>query len=85
MIGAFLVLGTFPNNKPILSLWTIIFPIFIMAFMIYIDYRQMEIHRFAAGEQEWTQSERNEYGKKINKQTLLSLFALFLSVICLIY
>src|SRR5688572_11406241 len=81
MIGAYLVLGTFPSNKPILPLWTIIFPILIMAFMIYIDYRQMEIHRFAAGEQEWTSNERDAYGRKINNQTLLSLFALFLSVI----
>jgi len=85
MIGAYLVLGTFPSNKPILSLWTIIFPILIMTFMVYIDYRQMEIYRFAAREQEWTSDERDEYGKKINKQTLLSLFALFLSVICLFY
>lgn len=85
MIGAFLVLGTFPSNKPTLELWTIIFPIFIMAFMIYIDYRQMEIHRFATGEQEWTQSQRDEYGKKIRNQTLLSLFSLFLSIICLFY
>lgn len=85
MIGAYLVLGTFPSNKPILPLWTIIFPILIMAFMVYIDYRQMEIHRFASREQEWSSEERYKYGKKINNQTLLSLFALFLSVICLFY
>ncbi|TDE29840.1 hypothetical protein E0I61_07670 [Flavobacterium ranwuense] len=85
LIGAFLVLGTFPNNAPHLKLWTIIFPIINMVFMIYIDYRQMEIHRFAAGEQDWTTDERNEYGNKINKQTTLSLFSLFLSLLCLLY
>jgi len=85
MIGAFLVLGTFPSDFPSVKLWTIIFPIFNMVFMIYIDYRQMEIHRYAAGEQEWTNLEREEYGKKINRQTLLSLFSLFLSVLCLVY
>lgn len=85
LIGAFLVLGIFPSNSPSVKLWTIIFPIFNMAFMIYIDYRQMEIHRYAAGEQEWTNLEREEFGKKINKQSLLSLFSLFLSVLCLVY
>lgn len=85
MIGAFLVLGTFPSDYPCVRLWTIIFPIFNMVFMIYIDYRQMEIHRYAAGEQDWTNVEREEYGNKINKQTLLSLFSLFLSIACLIY
>lgn len=85
LIGAFLVLGTFPSNAPIMKLWTIIFPIVNMIFLIYIDYSQMEIHRFAAGEQEWTNMERDEYGRKIQKQTQLSLFALFLSLICLIY
>lgn len=85
LIGAFLVLGTFPNDSPSVKLWTIIFPIFNMAFMIYVDYRQMEIHRFAAGEQKWTYVEREEYGRKINRQTLLSLFSLLLSILCLLY
>jgi len=85
MIGAFLVLGTFPNDSPHVKLWTIIFPIINMVFMIYIDYRQMEIHRYAAGEQEWNEVERTEYGNKINRQTRLSLFSFFLSVMCLFY
>ena len=84
MIGAFLVFGTFPSDNPIVDLRTVIFPVFNMVFMIYIDYRQMEIHRFAAGEQDWTEMEREEYGKKINKQTFLSLFSLLLSVVCLV-
>ncbi|MEG1236715.1 MAG: hypothetical protein RSD30_04090 [Flavobacterium sp.] len=85
LIGAFLVLGTFPNNQPYVKLWTIIFPILNMAYMIFIDIRQMEIHRYAAGEQDWTNIERDEYGKKIEKQTKLSLLSLFLSIGCLIY
>ncbi|MFA6276374.1 MAG: hypothetical protein WC622_06470 [Pedobacter sp.] len=85
LIGAFLVLGTFPNDAPHVKLWTIIFPILNMVFMIYIDYRQMEIHRYAAGEQEWNSLERDEYGNKIKRQTRLSLFSLFLSVLCLFY
>ncbi|MGQ7944721.1 hypothetical protein [Flavobacterium sp. WC2509] len=85
LIGAFLVLGTFPSNAPQVKLWTIIFPILNMVFIIYIDIRQIEIHRYATGEQDWNDSERDNYGKKINNQTLLSLLALFLSICCLIY
>lgn len=85
LIGAYLVLGTFPSDSPKLQLWTIIFPILNLVFMIFIDIRQMEIHRFASKEQDWTDKERESYGKKINQQTLLSLFSFLLSVVSLIY
>jgi hypothetical protein len=85
LIGAFLFLGKFQNNQPYVKLWTIIFPILNMAYMIFIDIRQMEIHRYAAGEQDWTNAERDEYGKKIEKQTKLSLLSLVLSMGCLLY
>ncbi len=85
LIGAFLVLGTFPSENPIVNLWSIIFPIFNMAFMIYIDIRQMEIHRYATGEQDWSDAERNEYGRKIDIQTRYSILSLLLSIACLTY
>jgi predicted nuclease with TOPRIM domain len=85
LIGVYLVLGTFPNDSPKLNIWTVVFPIINLAYMVYIDIRQMEIHRFASREQEWTSFERNEYGKKIRNQTLLSLLALVFSLGCLIY
>jgi hypothetical protein len=85
LIGAYLVLGTFPDNSPKLKLWTVVFPIFNLLFLIFIDFRQMEVHRFASNEQEWTEKERKQYGEKINKQTRLSLLALLLSLFCLIY
>jgi hypothetical protein len=85
LIGAYLVLGTFPSNSPTLKLWTIIFPILNLIFMIYIDFRQMEIHRFASKEQEWANVERAAYGVKIRKQTLLSLLSFLLSLISLVY
>lgn len=85
LIGAYLVLGTFPSESPQLKLWTVIFPLINLVYLVYIDIRQMEIHRFAAREQEWTAVDREEYGKRINKQTLLSLLALVLSLGCLIY
>lgn len=81
-LGAFLVLGTFPEKKPLVSLWTAIFPLFILVFMMFLDWRQMEIHRYSSNETKWTDSERNEYGRKIDKQSLLSLLALIASGIC---
>jgi hypothetical protein len=85
LIGVYLVLGTFPSDCPKLNIWTVVFPIINLVYLVYIDIRQMEIHRFASREQEWTSIEREEYGRRINKQTLFSLFALLLSLGCLIY
>lgn len=85
LIGVYLVLGTFPNNSPILNIWTVIFPIVNLVYLVYIDIRQMEIHRFASREQEWTSKDHEEYGSRIKKQTLLSLFALGFSLACLVY
>lgn len=85
LVGAYLLLGTFPGDKPILKLWTIIFPIINLAYMILIDVRQMEIHRFASKEMDWTEGDRNKYGVKIQTQTLLSLIAFLLSLACLLY
>jgi hypothetical protein len=85
LIGVYLVLGTFPDNSPILNIWTVILPISNLVYLVYIDIRQMEIHRFASREPEWTSLEREEYGRRIKKQTILSLFALGLSLACLIY
>jgi len=80
-----LVLATFPDKSPILRLWVAIFPILNLIYLVFIDIRQMEIHRFASRELEWSADEREEYGKKIRKQTNLSLIALITSIGCLIY
>lgn len=85
MIAAYLALGTFPVNSPIIKLWTIIFPVFNLVFLIFLEIRQMEIHRFAANEMIWTSKDREDYGKRINKQTLLSLLSMIISLSCLIY
>ena len=85
LIGVYLVLGTFPSEYPVLNIWTVVFPIINLIYLIYIDIRQMEIHRFTSKEQEWATVERENYGKKINKQTLLSLSALVFSLACLVY
>lgn len=85
LIGVYLVLGTFPSDSPKLNIWTVIFPIINLVYLVYIDIRQMESHRFASREQEWTSIEREEFGRRIGKQTLLSILALVLSMACLIY
>ncbi len=85
LIGVYLVLGTFPSESPKLNIWTVLFPLLNLCFLVYIEIRQMEIHRFASKEQEWTSVQREEYGRKISKQTMLSLLALVLSIACLIY
>jgi len=85
LIGVYLVLATFPDKSPILRLWVAIFPILNLIYLVFIDIRQMEIHRFASRELEWSADEREEYGKKIRKQTNLSLIALITSIGCLIY
>lgn len=85
LIAAYIALGTFPSDSPKLRLWTVVFPIFNLIYMIVLDIRQMEIHRFAAKEMEWTSIEREQYGQKINKQTLLSLASFVLSIGCLVY
>ena len=85
LIATFMVLGTFPSESPTLRLWTIVFPIINLIFLIWLEIRQMGIHRFASNEKEWTSVEREKYGKRINSQTLLSLLSFGLSFACLIY
>lgn len=85
LIAAYLLLGSYPNEHPTLPIWTTVFPVFTLLLMIYVDIRQMGIHRFASNEQEWTHVERQRYGEKIEAQTNLSLFTILLSLGCLVY
>ena len=85
ILGAFLVLSTYPSNSPIINMWLIIFPIAILIFLVWLEIRQMGIHRLAAKENEWTSKELKEYGDRINKQTLLSLLSFVLSISSLLY
>ena len=85
LIGAFLVLGTFPSESPIISLWTVLFPTANLIFLICLEIRQMEIHRFASNEKEHNDIERKQYGKKINSQNLYSILSFILTAGCLFY
>lgn len=85
LIGVYLVLGTYPSESPIINIWAVIVPIINLVYLIYVDIRQMEIHRFASREQEWNSAEREEYGSRNKRQTILSLLALGFSLVCLVY
>lgn len=85
LIGAFLVLGTFPSNKPILSLGSVIFPIINLIYMIILEVRQMKIHRFAANLNSWKEGDEQKHGKMINQQTVMSLFSFLITLLSLIY
>lgn len=85
LIAIFLVLGTFPNNAPFIELWTSVFPITNLLFLIFIEWRQMEIHRFASKEVNWTEKERIKYGKLISSQSLISLFSIITTIAIFIY
>ena len=85
LIGVFMVLGTFPNDEPKLKIWTVVFPLLNLIYIVYIDFRQMEIHRFASREQEWNNVEREKFGNMINIQTKLSLIALLFSILFLVW
>ena len=80
MIAAYFVLGTFPSESPIISLWTSILPILNLIFLIFIEIRQMEIHRFASRQMEWDDVEREKYGKKNLTQTQLSLLSIVVTI-----
>jgi hypothetical protein len=85
LIGAFLVLGTFPSNKPILSLGSVIFPIINLIYMIILEIRQMKIHRFGANLNSWEEGDEKKHGKMINQQTVMSLFSFLITLLSLIY
>jgi len=85
LIAAFFALGTFPNESPILKLWTSAFPVINLFFLLFVEYKQMEIHRFASGELQWTETERNLYRERIKTQTRLSLLSILFTIAIFVY
>lgn len=89
MIGVYLVLGSFPNKSPEIEIWSFIWPfiwpLMNLGFLIYFDYQQMEIYRFASREQQWRSIELEEYGTRIRKQTRLSLIVIISSLLYFVY
>jgi len=85
MIAAYFVLGTFPNESPVIRLWTSVFPIANLFYLIFIEYRQMEIHRFASNEMNWNDKDRERFGKMITTQSLLSLLSIIITIAIFTY
>lgn len=85
MIAAYFVLGTFPNDSPVIKLWTSVFPIANLFYLIFIEYRQMEIHRFTSNEMNWVEKDRIHYGKMISTQSLLSLSSIIITIVLFTY
>lgn len=76
LIGLYIVLSTYPADNLKLKLWTVIFPLMNLIYFIWIEYRQLGIHRFASNQLHWSEKEREQYGKKIGSQNLYSLLSI---------
>lgn len=76
LIAAFLGLGKFPSDNPMIPLWLSILPIANLCFLIYLEITQMEIHRFASNEEAWQDDDRELHGRKIGAQNMRSLLAM---------
>lgn len=85
LIGAFLVLGTFPDKKPFLEIWTIIFPVFNLVVMVLVDMMCMKTFRFISNKTNWNDKGMEGYYRKINRQMIPSFISYFLTIGCLIY
>lgn len=85
LIGAYLVLGTFPSESPMIKLWTVVFPVVNLIFMILLEIRQMKIHRFISYEENWNPINLSKHQKMIDTQTQLSLLSFAMTFGSLIY
>lgn len=80
LIGIYLVIGTLPNFTQKIGFWDLIVPMVNLVLLIYIEIKQMAIHRFRSKLKEWEDSDMQEYPKKIARQNLLSLLSLIITL-----
>lgn len=86
LVASFFGLGKFPTDNPIVSLWLVLFPIFVLCYLIYLEQQQMEIYRHASQRMNWDfDKDVAKYGKMINRQNLKSLFAIIVTFGLFIY
>ncbi|EGV43318.1 hypothetical protein BZARG_3102 [Bizionia argentinensis JUB59] len=86
LVASFFGLGKFPTDNPIVSLWLVLFPIFVLCYLIYLEQQQMEIYRHASQRMNWNfDKDVAKYGKMINRQNLKSLFAIIVTFGLFIY
>lgn len=86
LVASFFGLGKFPIDNPIVSLWLVLLPIFVLCFLVYLEQQQMEIYRHASQRMNWSlDTDVEKYGRMIRKQNLKSLFAIIVTFGLFIY
>lgn len=80
LIAAFLGLSKYPAVNPIFDIWTAFLPLANLVFLMILEKTQMKIYRHASLEMEWVETDRQRYGNMINKQNLISLLAIIITV-----
>lgn len=84
-LAASLVLATFPKESPVVPLWAIAFPVANLLLLIFLEYRQMEIHRFASKTTFLLTGEDEKYDRLNRNQSLRSLFSIITTIAVLLY
>jgi hypothetical protein len=86
LVASFFGLGKFPTDNPIVSLWLVMLPISVLAYLVFLEQQQMEIYRHSSQRMNWDfDNDVSKYGKMINRQTLKSLFAIIATFAMFIY
>lgn len=75
LIAGYFVIIAIPNST--MNPWWMILPIINMLLLVFVDYEMMEKSRFESDIMNKSKKEIYQYGKKISKTTLRSLFTIF--------
>ena len=82
LLAAYIVLGTFPVDSPIISFYWISAPTIIMAYLIYLEYKQLKRCRHEANIENWKDNGMMEHINNIKVINYLSILALILTFLC---
>lgn len=86
LVASFFGLGKFPTDNPIVSLWLVVLPIFVLGYLIFLEQQQMEIYRHVSQRMNWNfDTDVTKYGKMINKLNLKSLITIIVTIGLAIY
>lgn len=79
LIAGYFVIIAIPNSS--IKIWWILFSIFNMLNLVFVDYKMMEKSRFESAIMSKSPKEIQKYGNSINNTTLKSLFTIALTLI----
>lgn len=82
LIAGYFVIIALPQSD--VSAWWILFPVFNMLYLIYLEYRMMEKSRFEADITNKTPTEIKNWGNKINQTTNKSLLTILITLIVVV-